>query len=107
MTEPLNPALQAQPATTLSPFESAGQPTAIHHSYSLEYTHLMLNGVLPVHVEAKNGDAVVADTEPLKPELHTQPAARSEPDESAGQDTTICTHNGAYNCRSEVQYLGT
>jgi hypothetical protein len=51
--------------------------------HSREHTAHINN--LPVHELAKNGEAVVAVTEPEKPALQAQPASTSVPYEFAGQ----------------------
>ena len=42
---------------------------------------------IPAHESAKNGEAVVAVTEPEKPALQAQPLPTSVPSEFAGQAT--------------------
>ena len=40
-----------------------------------------------MHVDVKNGETVLTDTEPLYPALHRQPATTESPSELAGHET--------------------
>ena len=70
MTEPENPALQAQPPGTLAPELFAGHGTALQ-------------------VLLKNGDTLVDTTEPENPTLQVHPAGTLRPLLLVGHDTAL------------------